>query len=246
MPPADREREHLTETAAWSPPRIRIRGLCAGYAERQVLGPLSFDLRQGETSAFVGPGGAGKSTLLRILHRTPEPDLWLRGRVAYPAVPSRLLRQKSPAIDGSLGERLRDAADGRGAAEAIAAVWSSNPEAAACLQGLADAPLSSIGREAARLAWLTLALAGEPPLVLLDEPDAELQEPWFSWVRGLLVAWRSRTTLVLATHHLGIAREASDRVFLLIGGKLVESAPTAEIFDRPKLPRTRDFLRMGS
>lgn len=227
------------------PPWIRARRLFAGYAERQAVGPLSFDLRQAETSTFIGPGGAGKSTLLRILHRVPEPDLWSRGRVEVP-VESRLLRQKSLALDGSLAERLRATPGVSDPAAAVAAVWASSPEAAACLRGVADEPLATIGREKARLAMLTLALAGEPPLALLDEPDAELEEPWFSWVRGLLVDWRSRITLVLVTHHLEIAREVSDRIFLLVGGKIVESGPAAEIFERPRLPRTRDFLRMGS
>lgn len=226
---------------------IQVRGLRAGYRERQVLGPLSFDLRRGETSALLGPGGAGKSTLLRILSGAPGSDLWSQGSVMPPATESpRYLPQKAQELFGTFGEQLSAASGGREFEAAISAVWSSIPEAVGVVQSLVDTPLASIDRDRARLARLTLALAGAPAFVLLDEPDADLDEPWLSFVRRLLFDWRSRTTLVLATHHLEIAREVSDRIFLLIGGKLLESGRTAKIFDQPAHPRTREFLRMGS
>lgn len=225
---------------------IKIRGLRAGYRARQVLGPLTLELRERETSTFLGPCGAGKSTLLRILHRSADSDIWCRGYLHLPDTASRFCSQKPKASPDTLGERLQNQGGDRDPATAISSIWSSVPEAAAYVETLVDVPLSSLAREQFRIAWLTLALAGNPALVLLDEPDADLEGIWFSWVYRLLVSWRRRTTLILATHHLELARDASDHVFLLVGGKLVESAPTSDLFDRPVHPRTRDFLRMGS
>ena len=65
-------------------------------------------------------------------------------------------------------------------------------------------------------------------------------------MRQLLRAFRGRTTLVVATHHLELAREASDQVLLLVGGRIVESGATEALFEHPVHPRTRDFLRLGS
>ncbi len=249
MPAAHRERGHLIAHRDSSADGIRVRELCAGYGDRQVLGPLSFDLRLGETSAFLGPGGAGKSTLFRILHEhilheAVEPELWRCGEVEVPFLEGRHFRQKSRAITGTLGGRLRDVADD---AEALlSSVWTPSPEAASRLRDLLEVPAADLGFPEARLAELTVTLAGGPSIVLLDEPEADLEEPFLSWVRELLGYWRSRTTLILATHHLEIVREVSDRTFLLIEGRLIESGVTEEIFTRPKLPRTESFLRWGS
>ena len=48
--------------------------------------------------------------------------------------------------------------------------------------------------------------------------------------------------MVVVTHEMGFAREVADRVVFMADGKVVESAPPAEIFDAPKEARTQDFL----
>jgi polar amino acid transport system ATP-binding protein len=49
-------------------------------------------------------------------------------------------------------------------------------------------------------------------------------------------------TMVLATHEMGFAREIADRVHFLDGGRIVESAPPADLFDHPREPSTQRFL----
>ncbi|HBL26933.1 MAG TPA: ABC transporter ATP-binding protein [Acidobacteria bacterium] len=230
---------------ARSLPGIRMRELRAGYGDRQVLGPLNLTLRGGEAATFIGPGGAGKSTLLSILHRIPVPALWIEGRLQLPPGASRLLAQKPPAPPGTLRERLREAAPGSDPTVALAEVWASLPEAGAEVSALLDEPLAALDPGRRRIALLTLTLAGDPPLVFLDEPEADLDEPWFSWVCDAVAA-RRRPTRILATHHLELARRSSDQLILLIGGQVIEAAPTRVMFESPVHPRTRDFLRMGS
>lgn len=230
-------------------PLIRMRGLRAGYGARKALGPLSLDLGKGETSVLIGPGGAGKSTLLRILSGTPAAasDFWCRGVWSPVGAGARLLPQKPPAPPATLRERLGDEAGLELPAEtAVGRVWASLPEASKAVTADLDTPLGALPQERLRLALLTLTLAGEPPFAFLDEPEADLDEPWHTWVRRLVVAWRGRTTLLLATHHLELAREGADHIVLLVGGRVVEAAAAETLFEHPVHPRTREYLRLGS
>jgi tungstate transport system ATP-binding protein len=111
------------------------------------------------------------------------------------------------------------------------------------LSRLAGAPARTLsGGEIQRVAFAR-ALAVRPDVLLLDEPTANLDPRNVRLVEDLIREQQSRgVTIVLATHQIFQARRLAGRTALLLDGRLVESAPTAELLDRPADPRTRAFL----
>lgn len=218
---------------------MRVRELSAGYGREAALGDVSFDLEPLRISAFLGPGGGGKSTLLRILagEAASYPELWVRGGLSLPAVPTRRLAQKPEPEPRPLAELL--------SGDRLVEVWGAAPDVAALLDGVRDTPVFKLPPDLNNLARLTLALAGDASFLLLDEPEVGLGSEQQEWISTQLRFLRGRRTVVLATHHLSFARSVADFAFLLVRGELLEAAEVPRFFDNPVHPRARHYVRMG-
>jgi putative glutamine transport system ATP-binding protein len=87
------------------------------------------------------------------------------------------------------------------------------------------------------------ALAMEPKIMLFDEPtsalDAEMIREVLDVMRDLA---KEGMTMLVISHEVGFAREASDRVVFMDAGRIIEDTPTAEFFERPREERSRQFL----
>lgn len=229
-----------------------LHALTHRYGPRTVLHPLNLEIAAGEVLALVGPSGAGKSTLLRLLAfvetasagqltfaGTPVlpngPPLAQRRRVTLVFQRPALLR-RSVYDNVAYGLRLRGERDGR-------------PQIEAALQRvgltqLAQAQAQSLsGGEAQRVA-LARALILEQQVLLLDEPTANLDPYHVRLIEEQVRAQNitRQTTVILVTHNLFQARRLAHRVGLLLDGHLIEVAPTADFFERPRDPRTRAFV----
>ncbi|MPZ24869.1 MAG: ATP-binding cassette domain-containing protein [Micromonosporaceae bacterium] len=92
---------------------------------------------------------------------------------------------------------------------------------------------------------LAAALAGEPELLIADEPTTALDATVQARIIGLLaeVCATSGLAMLLITHDLGIARQACDRVLVMYAGRIVESGRTADVLERPASPYTRALLQ---
>ena len=203
--------------------------LTFSYGNGRVLDGVSLRLSAGELVALVGPNGSGKSTLLKLLVGTLRPDGGTArlfghdptrrragGRLGY--VPQRpslatgvTATVEDVAVSGRLsrtgwGWRLR-AADREAVDAALAAV------------GLADRRgerVASLSGGQQQRAFVARALAGEPELLVLDEPiagvDAESQRSF----RTVLVDLVGRGgTVLLVSHELGAVADDLDRVVVL-------------------------------
>jgi ABC-type branched-subunit amino acid transport system ATPase component len=201
-------------------PFLRIDRLRAGYGDRTALAGISFEVGWRRSLSLVGPEGSGKSTLLSILAMdvAPGSSLWFNGGLILPPVPPRFLRQRPAGRPESFGMALAQVGGGSSPTDLLNAVWSAAPAAAATLAAIQDWPLTELPAALLRLAVLTLAIAGPPPFILLDEPEAGLDEGLQDWIVAALQSLRGRSTLVLATPHLDLAREVSDDIVLLDEG----------------------------
>jgi len=111
------------------------------------------------------------------------------------------------------------------------------------LQDKVDAyPSQLSGGQQQRVA-IARALAMQPKLMLFDEVTSALDP---ELVREVLDAMkqlaRDGMTMIVVTHEMGFAREMADRVIFMDEGRIVEAGTAADVFDRPKEPRTREFL----
>lgn len=209
-----------------------------------------FDVPSGNVLAVLGPNGSGKSTLLDCLAGLLAPD---RGTITLAARTLNRGHRYLPPHDRGIGLLAQDpllfphltvldnvgfAPRSRGASRAgsqdIARRWLAQVDAAA----LADRkPTQLSGGQAQRVA-IARALAGEPDLLLLDEPLAALDVDAAPAIRGVLRrvlrAPGHRRTAVLVTHDPLDAFTLADRVVVLAGGRIVEHGPTREVLTAPR------------
>lgn len=233
------------------PDLYRLNGIKQSYAGRTVLDVETLSVRAGEILALVGPSGAGKSTLLRLLNFLEPPTtgtILFDGQPVSSQPPLSLIRRITTVFQRPLllnrsahdnvayGLQLRGlTVDGR-VNEALEQVG---------LVGFAgEAAHKLSGGEMQRVA-LARALVLRPDVLLLDEPTANLDPYNVGLIESIVREQNALhgTTIVLVTHNIFQARRLAHGVGLLLGGKLVELAPTIDFFERPSDPRTASFVR---
>ena len=93
-------------------------------------------------------------------------------------------------------------------------------------------------------AMIAMALACEPQLIIADEPTTALDVTVQAQILDLLkdLADRTGSALVLITHDLGVVARYADRVVVMYAGRIVESAPAAQLYVRPRHPYTQGLM----
>ncbi|MGB7212026.1 MAG: ABC transporter ATP-binding protein [Gemmatimonadales bacterium] len=226
---------------------VRVRDLCFGYAERETLAGVSFEVAAGEGIALLGPNGAGKTTLLRLLMAFRQPrsgTIEIGGRSTGGLHPEDLtgtvgfLFQRPE--DQLFRRMVRD--DVRFGPETLG--WDAARIDAAVERSLAELDLLDVAAvhpydlplPKRRLVALAGVLALEPRLLLLDEPTATLDRSARARVVTALRARRSQGTAIIAvTHDPGFAAELADRGIALDGGRVVADAPIDQVLGRAGL-----------
>lgn len=228
---------------------VELAGVRIGYPGHPVLDELDLRVADGEIRVLLGPSGCGKSTLLRTIAGLQPP---LAGRVAVTGRP----------VSGPSGERVLIFQDDG------LLPWRSvrrNVELPMAIRGLPRAKrrataldwLDRVGLtdSADRLprqlsggmrqrAQLARALAGEPKLLLMDEPFGALDAQTRTAMQRLLVeVWRTTPrTIVFVTHDVDEALALGDRITVLrpSGGQLIDvPTPRAPVPDHPDYRGTR-------
>jgi polar amino acid transport system ATP-binding protein len=245
---------------------VEVRGATKSYGAHKVLDNVDLTVCPGHVTVILGPSGAGKSTLLRVINHLEKLD------AGYVSVNGALVgvRQHGDRLK-ELSERaiLAQRADigfvfqnfnlfphltalENVAAAPVATGRATKAEARERARelltrvGLADKadvhPRRLSGGQQQRVA-IARALALRPGVVLFDEPtsalDPELVGEVLATIKDLASAG---TTLIVVTHEIGFAREVADQVVFMDGGRIVEQGEPAEVLDRPRHPRTREFL----
>ncbi len=227
-------------------------------AARRLLDGVSLQVGPGERVGLVGESGSGKSTLLRALLAL-EPlqggTVTLQGR-RFTGAERALRRQlqivfQDPA--GSLDPRWRawqlvaeplallDAPPPAAAQRARAEAWLDRVGLGA---GVAERyPHQFSGGQRQRLA-IARAMILEPALLVLDEAVSALDVSVRAQVLALIdqLCRERGTALLFVTHDLGVVRAATDRLYVMQAGRIVESGPTAAVFQRPQQAYTRELL----
>lgn len=247
--------EHLVKTYQQGQGAFQRR-----VALRAVDG-VTLAVQRGETLALVGESGAGKSTVARCVVRLEDPE---SGRIRYdgqeigplrgPAL--RAFRRRVQIVfqdpHGSLNPRMRVGTAVREPLEVhhLASGAAADQRVAALFREVGLDPdyrrrypheLSGGQRQRVGIAR---ALAVGPELLVLDEPVSALDVSVQAQVLALLRDLQTRRglTYLLVAHDLAVVRQMADRVAVMYLGRIVEEAPSAQVFADPRHPYTRALL----
>jgi ABC-2 type transport system ATP-binding protein len=209
-----------------------LEGVTRRYGQVTAVDGLSLQIRRGQTVALLGPNGAGKTTAVQLLLGLATPDA---GAVRLFGGPPT-----DAVAAGRVGAMLQDAGLPQGArvAELIGLVRSLYPEPLPLADALRLADLQAVARRRVdRLSGgqrqrvrLTLALAGNPELLVLDEPtaalDVDARRGFWDRVGDYVSAGR---TVLFATHRLEEADAVADRVVVISGGRLLADGTADQV-----------------
>jgi phosphate transport system ATP-binding protein len=247
------------------PTELDIEQLSAWFGKQPAVRNVSVAFREREVTAIVGPSGCGKSTLLRCLNRMHETvpaarvegTVRLRGTNIYDKgvspialrrhigmvfqrpspFPTMSIRDNVAAGLRVRGNRLSGTATNEIVERALhrAALWDEVKDR------LRTSALGLSGGQQQRLC-IARALANDPEVLLLDEPTASLDPISTQKVEDLVYELRRDVTVVIVTHNMQQAARISDRTAFMLGGELVEFAPTAKLFTTPADTRTEAYI----
>ncbi|HET7701256.1 MAG TPA: amino acid ABC transporter ATP-binding protein [Candidatus Limnocylindria bacterium] len=235
---------------------IEFRDVHKHFGQLHVLRGIDLTVKEREVVVVIGPSGSGKSTMIRTINRLEPIDsgtLVVDGiKVHDKDVDVNALRRDVGMVFQSfnLFPHLTAAENimlapmkvrGMGRREARERAEKLLEKVG--IPEKADVhPIRLSGGQQQRVA-IARALAMEPKIMLFDEPtsalDAEMIREVLDVMRELA---REGMTMLVITHEVGFAREASDRVVFMDEGRIIEDSPTAEFFESPREERARQFL----
>ena len=238
-------------------PALQIEGLHKSFGDLEVLRGIDLELAEHEVVCLIGSSGSGKSTLLRCINLLEPIDAGriviegdeitargvdvnrIRRRIGIVFQAFNLFPHMSVLSNVALAPRK---VLGLGRAEAEARAMELLERI-----GLADKareyPDRLSGGQQQRVA-IVRALAMRPDLLLLDEITSALDPELVAEVLNLIRELADGgMTMLIATHEMSFAREIANRVCFLDAGRILETAPPAEMFSAPREERTKQFLQ---
>jgi ATP-binding cassette subfamily B protein len=219
------------------------------YADgKAVLQGMSFDVRKGQTAAFVGPSGGGKSTIFKLLlgcYPVPQGDVLVDGRSMHAYLLTELrdqfayIPQDAYLYSGSIADNIRYGKPGASQDEVLQAAKAAY--AHEFISEFEHGYETLVGERGARLSGgqrqriaIARALLKDAPVLLLDEATSALDSESEEVVqRALRELMRGRTVLVIA-HRLSTVENA-DVIYTVDGGKVVEAGTHAELLEQKGL-----------
>jgi len=251
------------EQVGQEPPVLEIDQFQLWYGDKQALFDINMSIAQSQVTSLIGPSGCGKSTLLRCVNRMNDlidtvkiqGDMRLRGDSIYgPGVDVIELRkrmgmvfQKPNPFPMSIFENvvypLRiDGVRNRAVLEEVcerslrgSALWEEVKDR------LNESALSLSGGQQQRLC-IARAIASEPEVLLLDEPCSALDPIATGKIEDLIGELRGDYSILIVTHNMQQASRISDFTALMYLGRLLEFGPTSDMFTRPRLRETEDYV----
>jgi ABC-2 type transport system ATP-binding protein len=219
---------------------VQLRGLTKAYGAVRAVNGIDLDIRRGKTIALLGPNGAGKTTTINMLLDLLEPT---SGSIAVFGVsPSAAIRSSRIGAMLQEGKMM----PGVRVAEFLDFVRSLHPAPLpkdqlldlANLRGLESRRVDRLSAGQTQRVRFAMAIAGNPELLLLDEPTAAMdvearREFWAS-----MHAYASLGhTIVFATHYLEEAQDFASRLIIIAQGHVIVDGTVPEIEARFGEPR---------
>jgi phosphate transport system ATP-binding protein len=242
--------------------KINVRQVNFYYGAKQALFDVSLPVRERQVTALIGPSGCGKSTFLRTLNRMndlipntrTEGTAMMDGQNIYDkSIDVVLLRrrvgmvfQRANPFPKSIFENVAYGLRVQGKQKKqIEEMVEQSLRAGALWDEVKDrlnaSALGLSGGQQQRLC-IARALAVKPEVLLMDEPCSALDPIATLKIEELITELSNDYTIVIVTHNMQQAARVSHYTGFFLTGKLIEYAPTVDLFERPKKKETEDYI----
>lgn len=242
-------------------PVLEIKDIHKSFGSLNVLNGVNLSVHKGDVIAILGPSGSGKTTLLRcinfletadqgtMLFDEKEYDLAsmhkndirdIRKKIGFVFQNYNLFANKTALQNVMLGLTSARKMDKK-QAEKIGLEMLRKV-------GMEDRashyPSQLSGGQQQRVA-IARALATNPEIIYFDEPTSALDPELIGEVLNVMRELANEgMTMIVVTHEMSFAKEVSNHVIFMEGGKIIEQGTSKEFFENPKQERTREFLRL--
>jgi iron complex transport system ATP-binding protein len=215
---------------------LEAKNLSLGFAQKNVIEDLNLCIEKGKILSILGPNGSGKSTLLKALSRNMKPDsgaVYLNGEDIYKINSRSVARQmavlpQTPQAPGDITVKElveygrfphQNWWQGRTAEDGMLIAWALEQTGMVEMAGRAVSTLSGGERQRA---WIAMALAQKPGILLLDEPTTYLDICHQLEVMELLgdLNQKHGITVVMVLHDINHAAKYSDCIIILKKGNI--------------------------
>jgi branched-chain amino acid transport system ATP-binding protein len=231
---------------------LETKALYHDFSGLQVLFDVNIEVNEGERHAIIGPNGAGKTTLFNVITGTYKPsegDVFFKGRKVTGFKPHKMVRRgmgRSFQITSTFSRltafqnirmgilskkdirfnmfRMLDKMQGV-TAETEEVLKRIN------LDGERDIPASQLSYGKSRSLEISMALATDPDLVMLDEPTAGMSVDETHNAVELIRRLTEGKTMVIIEHDMDVVFSLADRITVLHLGTILASGPPEEIRD---------------
>lgn len=233
------------------------------YGNFKALKSINIEIYKNKVTGLIGPSGCGKSTFLRSLNRMNDiiPGVRVEGDVVLENVDIYdrnvdvvdlrrqvgMVFQKSNPFPKSIfdniayGLRINGERDKQKITQRVeeslkdAAIWDEVKDR------LNDSAMGLSGGQQQRLC-IARALAVQPEVILMDEPASALDPIATQKIEELIFKLKEDYTIVIVTHNMQQAARVSDHTAFFYLGELIEYGVTDQIFTRPNLKKTEDYI----
>ena len=238
---------------------LEIRDVRKRFGSLEVLKGVDLYVDKGDVVAILGPSGSGKTTFLRCINFLEIPDqgtmefdgeTWDMSRISKKEIAG--IRRKTAFVFQNVNlflnkTALENVTEGLIVARRMPRAQAEETGKRALDKvGLSDRydyyPHQLSGGQQQRVA-IARAVAPEPEIILFDEPTSALDPELIGEVLEVMRELaREGMTMLVVTHEMNFARNVSTRVVFMEHGKVVEQGTAREMFENPRMERTREFL----
>jgi len=253
-----------------APAGLDALGVCAWFGRAQVLDDVTLSVPAATVTALIGPSGCGKSTFLRILNRMHEStegaqmagEVFLNGEDIYGPghrltdvrkqigmvfqkpnpFPSMSIADNVTAGLGLTNTKVSRSAKVDLVEECLtrAGLWSE-------VKDRLDRPGSALSGGQQQRLCIARSLAVRPKVLLMDEPCSALDPTSTRRIEETIAELQGEVTIVIVTHNMQQATRVSQRAAFFLAepgspGGIVEQGDTVDLFERPRDPRTSDYV----
>ena len=246
---------------------LEVQNLVKKYKDIEVLKGVSLKVEKGETLVIIGASGSGKSTILRCINQLEKIDggnikidddfmvkEYKKGKAIYQ---DKEILKKMNLKCGMVFQNFNlfpHMTILQNVTESMIYVLGKNKEEAEKeakkileKMGLQDKvnsyPCDLSGGQQQR-ASIARTLAINPEILFMDEPTSALDPELIGEVLKVIKKLaEDKRTMVIVTHEIQFAKEIADRIIFMDNGTIVEEGLPEDVIDRPKMERTKSFLK---